>query len=331
MKKICRFIIIIISFTLMISCGNGVKDGGYEIALITEGTIDDKSFNQGAWEGLTQYADEKGKTYKYYQPTQKTTDGYIDSIDLAVAASAKLIITPNYLFETAIYKSQDNHPDITFVLLDGVPQDGNYTDFRIEKNVYSVLYAEEQAGFLAGYAIVKEGYTNLGVIGGMAVPPVIRFGYGFVQGAQAYAKAKEMPAQSVEIRYAYADKPGNTPENQAVAKEWFQNGAEAIFTIGYELTNGVIAAAEEFGKQVIGADINWSDASQNVAISAVKHYSQAVQDLIDLSYNEELTGGSTVQRTAAENGIALTMDDSHLKNFTRKPFRWKDRTPFPIT
>ena len=128
MKKICRFIIIIISFTLMISCGNGVKDGGYEIALITEGTIDDKSFNQGAWEGLTQYADEKGKTYKYYQPTQKTTDGYIDSIDLAVAAGAKLIITPNYLFETAIYKSQDNHPDITFVLLDGVPQDGNYTD-----------------------------------------------------------------------------------------------------------------------------------------------------------------------------------------------------------
>ncbi|MBW5380792.1 BMP family ABC transporter substrate-binding protein, partial [Brachyspira hampsonii] len=143
MKKIFSLIIIIISFIFIVSCSKDNTSGKYEIALITEGSIDDKSFNQGAWEGLTQYAKENGKTYKYYQPTQKTTDGYIDSIDLAVSTGAKLVITPNYLFETAIYKAQDIYTNVHFILIDGTPQDGTYTDFRIEKNVYSVLYAEE--------------------------------------------------------------------------------------------------------------------------------------------------------------------------------------------
>lgn len=158
-----------------------------------------KSFNQGAWEGLTQYAQEKGISHKYYQPTQKTTDSYVDAIDLAVAAGAKLVVTPGFLFEPAVYRAQDTHPNVAFVLLDGTPQDGTYTDFRIETNVYSVLYAEEQAGFLAGYAAVKEGYTNLGVMAGMAVPAVIRFGYGFVQGANYAAKEMALAVGSVKI------------------------------------------------------------------------------------------------------------------------------------
>ncbi|WP_241392469.1 BMP family lipoprotein, partial [Brachyspira hyodysenteriae] len=149
MKKILVLIITLMSFILMISCGGGKKSGGYELALITDvGTIDDRSFNQGSWEGLTKYAQEKGISHKYYQPSQKTTDAYVDAIDLAVSAGAKLVVTPGFLFEPAVYRAQDTHPNVSFVLLDGTPQDGTYTDFRIEKNVYSVLYAEEQAGFL---------------------------------------------------------------------------------------------------------------------------------------------------------------------------------------
>ena len=102
--------------------------------MITDvGTIDDRSFNQGAWEGLTKYAQEKGITHKYYQPSQKTTDAYVDAIDLAVSAGAKLVVTPGFLFEPAVYKAQDTHPEVNFVLLDGTPQDGTYTDFRIRK------------------------------------------------------------------------------------------------------------------------------------------------------------------------------------------------------
>ena len=105
---------------------------------------DDKSFTQGSWEGLKKYAEEKGITYKYYKPAGKDTDSKIDSIYLAISSGAKLIVTPGYLFEPAIYKVQDIYPEINFVLLDGTPQDGTYTDFRIEKNVYAVLYAEEE-------------------------------------------------------------------------------------------------------------------------------------------------------------------------------------------
>ena len=201
MKKI--LILITIFMIFIVSCGlKNKKSGGYELALITDvSTIDDRAFNQGSWEGLTKYASEKSISHKYYQPAQKNTDAYIDAIDLAVTAGAKLIVTPGYLFEPAIYKAQDTHPDVSFVLLDGTPQDGTYSDFRIETNVYSVLYAEEQAGFLAGYAVVKEGYTNLGVMAGMAVPAVMRFGYGFLQGANYAAKEMNMPVGAINANY----------------------------------------------------------------------------------------------------------------------------------
>ena len=99
MKKFLTSIILIMSVILMISCAGGKKSGGYELALITDvGTIDDRSFNQGSWEGLKKYADEKGISHKYYQPAQKTTDAYVDAIDLAVSAGAKLVVTPGFLF-----------------------------------------------------------------------------------------------------------------------------------------------------------------------------------------------------------------------------------------
>ena len=129
-----------------------------------------------------------------------------------------------------------------------------------------------------------------------------------------------MPAQSIEIRYQYAADKNNKPENEALAKEWYQAGTEAIFAVDATVTKAVISAAEEFGKYVIGSDVDWSGVSQTVAISAVKNYSQTVQEFIDLSYNEELQGGVTVHCDASRDGIALTMDASKLKLFTRKTY-----------
>ena len=144
MKNFLKLIILLIILIISLSCKDTKKNSGYELALITDiGTIDDKSFTQGSWEGLKKYAEEKGITYKYYKPAGKDTDSKIDSIYLAISSGAKLIVTPGYLFEPAIYKVQDTHPEINFVLLDGTPQDGTYTDFRIEKNVYAFLYAED--------------------------------------------------------------------------------------------------------------------------------------------------------------------------------------------
>ncbi|MDR2650612.1 MAG: BMP family ABC transporter substrate-binding protein, partial [Clostridiales bacterium] len=183
-----RILPLAIAGILTLSACAGGTSGKFDLALITDlGTIDDKSFNQGAWEGLKQYADEKNITHKYYQPTEQSDDAYLNGIDLAVSGGAKVIVTPGYLFETPVYTAQERYPDVKFILVDGNPHDADY-NYKTGANSVGITYAEEQAGFLAGYAAVKDGMTKLGFMGGMAVPAVIRYGYGFVQGADYAGK-----------------------------------------------------------------------------------------------------------------------------------------------
>lgn len=313
MKKLLCLLFISV---MILSCGSGGK--GYELALITDvGTIDDRSFNQGAWEGLKKYAEEKKIAHKYYQPAEKSTDAYINAIDLAVAGKAKVIVTPGFLFEPAVYKAQDTHPDVKFILLDGAPQDGTYTDFRIESNVYSVFYAEEQAGFLAGYAIVKEGYTNLGVMAGMAVPAVIRFGYGFVQGAEYAAQELGLASGTIKMNYTYVGNFNPTPENQTLATSWYQSGVQVIFAPAGGAGNSAMAAAEQNNGLVIGVDVDQSAESKTVITSAVKMLGSSVYDAIDAYYNNNFPGGQSVVLDAKVNGIGLPMETSRFKNFTK--------------
>ena len=319
MKNFLKLIILSIILIISLSCKDTKKNSGYELALITDiGTIDDKSFTQGSWEGLKKYAEEKGITYKYYKPAGKDTDSKIDSIYLAISSGAKLIVTPGYLFEPAIYKVQDIYPEINFVLLDGTPQDGTYTDFRIEKNVYAVLYAEEEAGFLAGYGVVKEGYTNLGVMGGMAEPSVIRFGYGFVQGAD-YA-AKELGVKNIKIDYTYIGGYEPTPEVQTKASSWFIKGVQVIFAPAGGAGNSVMSAAEQNKGYVIGVDVDQSVESPTVITSAMKMIGESVYNAIDEFYKGNFPGGNSVILDAKVHGIGLPMETSKFKNFTKEDY-----------
>lgn len=316
MKNFSALIVMILT-VLSLSCGGNSK--GYELALITDvGTIDDRSFNQGSWEGLKRYAEEKGITHKYYQPAEKTTDAYLDSIDLAVQAGAKVVVTPGFLFEPAIYKAQDSHPEVNFVLLDGSPQDGTYTDFRIEENVYSVFYAEEQSGFLAGYGAVKEGYTNLGFMGGMAVPAVIRFGYGFVQGVE-YA-AKELGVRNVKVDYNYLGGFNPSPEIQTKAASWYRNGVQVIFVSGGGAGNSVMAAAEQNNGLVIGVDVDQSGESTSVLTSAMKMIDESVYNAVDEFYKDNFPGGQSVVLDAKVHGIGLPMETSKFTKFTQADY-----------
>ena len=140
----------------------------YDIAMITDiGTIDDKSFNQGTWEGVVAYAEKNNITHKYYKPTEQTTDAYLAAIQLAVEGGAKVIVTPGFLFEAPIFQAQDLYPDVTFVLIDGFPNNGDYNNLveKTGKNTVGIKFAEEQVGYLAGYAAVKDGDTKLGIHG----------------------------------------------------------------------------------------------------------------------------------------------------------------------
>lgn len=295
------------------------KEDTFELALITDvGTIDDKSFNQGAWEGVEAYAKEKGITYKYYKPTEKSDSAYINSIDLAVKAGAKVIVCPGFLFEVPIHTVQTQYPDVNFVILDGAPHAGDY-NVEIAPNTYSIFYAEEEAGFLAGYSIVKEGYTKLGFMGGMAVPAVVRFGYGFVQGADYAAKELGL-TEDVQVKYTYVGNFDATPENQAKASSWYNEGTEVIFACGGAVGNSVMKAAEAAGTKVIGVDVDQSAESDTVITSSMKNLAKSVYDALDAYYAGNFPGGTSVSLDATVEGVQLPMENSRFEKFTQADY-----------
>jgi basic membrane protein A len=291
----------------------------YELALITDiGDIDDKSFNQGAWEGLKEFADANGKSVQYYRPAQQGTDEYLDSIELAVSNGAKVIVTPGFLFETPIFFAQDEYPTTKFILLDGVPNDGNWggpngPEFRSEDNVMSILYAEEQAGFLAGYAAVREGYRSLGFMGGLAVPAVVRFGIGFAQGAQFAASELSLANGEVTLRYHYTGDFAANPKNRTTADNMYQAGTEVIFAAGGAVGQSVMASAEAASvggveKKVIGVDINQGGDSPTVITSAMKGLGASVKQALTEYYAGSFRGGEIVVFDASNDGVGLPTD-----------------------
>lgn len=304
------------------AAAEGVSDDGtFELALITDiGTIDDKSFNQGSWEGLRDYAVDNGISHKYYQPSEKSTDAYLSAIELAVRGGAKVIVTPGFLFEEPIFIAQDQYPDTHFILIDGVPHNEDYTEFRTEPNVVGVLYAEEQAGFLAGYAAVKDGSRNLGFMGGMAVPAVVRFGYGFVQGAEHAAQELGLTAGEVTINYHYTGGFDATPEVQTLAASWYQSGVDTIFACGGAVGNSVMAAAEQAGAKVIGVDIDQSGESETVITSAMKGLGASVYSTLEAFYAGSFPGGETIVMDASNDGVALPMATSRFDSFAQADY-----------
>lgn len=293
--------------------------GGYELALVIDvGTIDDKSFNQGSWEGLEKYAQESGLPAKYYKSAEVTTDSFVETIELAIEGGAKTVVCPGFLFEEPIYAVQDTHKDVHFILVDGEPHDADY-NYATSENTMPILYQEDEAGFLAGYAAVKDGYTKLGFMGGMALPAVIRYGYGFLSGAD-YA-AEEMGIDGVEVTYCYTGSFDATPEAQARAASWYQAGTEVIFACGGSVGNSVMAAAEASeGAKVIGVDVDQSSESDTVITSAMKMLSNSVYDAVKSVYDGTFQGGKTAIFNAANNGVGLPMETSKFKNFTQEDY-----------
>jgi len=292
---------------------------GYEIALVTDlGTIDDKSFNQGAWEGVVAYGDEFGIAYKYYQPTEKTTASYVETIGLAVEGGASIVVCPGFLFEPAVYQVQDTYPDVNFILIDGEPHDEDYAEYRTNSNVMCIMFQEDEAGFLAGYAAVKEGHTKLGFMGGMAVPAVIRFGYGYLQGAE-YA-ANEMGIDSIEVQYYYTGGFAATPEAQAMAASWFESGTGVIFGCGGSVGNSVMAAAENVDKSVIGVDVDQSSESDTVITSAMKMLKNSVYEGLKGHFDGNFTGGQTIFFDVTSDSVGLPMETSRFETFTQEDY-----------
>lgn len=307
MKKVLSLILVLsLVLTLFSGCG-GSK--GYEIALITDkGNIDDKSFNQGSWEGVEAFAKANKISHKYYKPEDANDVAYLAAIDLAVEGGAKVIVTPGFLFEVPIYEAQTRYPEVKFILLDGTPRTADYSDFTTKDNVASVLYAEEEPGYLAGYAAVKDGMTKLGFMGGMAVPAVQAFGYGYLQGAEDAAKELGLADGSIKAIYHYTGDFAETDTNKATAKTMYQEGIEVIFACGGSVGKSVMAAAQEAGKKVIGVDVDQRYDSETVITSATKGLAASVMQVLEAIYKTNswsTFGGQVTYFNAVNDGVGL--------------------------
>lgn len=320
MKKKFISILLILSMTLtcvfaLVACKP--KNETYEIALVTDvGNIDDKSFNEGSWNGVKAYATENKISYAYFKPSEDTTEARMETIKTAISKGAKVVVCPGYLFEEAVYNLQDSYPNVNFLLLDGTPHNVDYTDFKTSKNVHCILYREEQAGYLAGYAAVKEGYKKLGFLGGMDVPAVIRYGYGFVQGAEA--AAVEGNIDGVEVKYWYSG--SFTPKDEIKTKmdSWYTAGTEVVFSCGGGIYLNATAAAAEANKKVIGVDVDQASQSPTIITSATKGLTESVKIALKSYYANNGAwdtnhAGKTAVLGAAENCVGLPTATSSWK------------------
>lgn len=307
-----RFLSIALAITLIAVSLAGCSGGsstGHEIILITDkGNIDDKSFNQGSWEGVVEFAKREGISHTYIKPEDASNDGYLAAIDLAVQGGAKVIVTPGYLFEVAIYEAQQKYPDVKFILLDGAPHPADDYTPDIKDNVASIMYAEEESGYLAGYAAVMDGMRNIGFMGGMAVPAVQAFGYGYLQGAEDAAKELGLPDGSIKVIYHYTGNFEENDTNKATAATMYQEGIEVIFACGGSVGKSVMSAAAEAGKKVIGVDVDQRYDSETVITSATKGLAPSVIAVLESIYKTndfEKYAGKTTYFNAKNDGVGL--------------------------
>ena len=328
----------ILSLSALTGCGGAKKSeiasnfepikADFTVGMVTDaGTIDDKSFNQGTWEGVL----GSGLKSSYLKPAGTTEADYLKEIGNLYDAGFKFIVTPGFKFETSIFKAQDKYPDAKFVILDGAPHAGDYVNV-IKDNTVSILFAEHEAGFTAGVAAALElKDAEIGFIGGMEIPAVQKFNWGFQQGVN-YANenlgtAIKMNAENVIYQGSF----DNVAAGQQLAAQMYDKGVKAIFTAAGGVGVGAITEAKERAKKgedvwVIGVDVDqyadgiYDEANGKSAIltSAMKHIDQATYDMIKAEAEGKFPGGQQLVFDAKTNGVGIPATNPNLSEETTK-------------
>ena len=297
------------------------------VALVTHSPasiLEDASFNQGAWDGVQRFAAENNiasDNIFWAQPNDGTVDARIELVEnLINDRGAEVIVMPGFDWNHAAYDLQTYFPDTKFILLDTLPVSPDWSDFTIENNLVSISYAEEQSGFLAGYAAVMDGFRELGFLGGRAVDAVIRFGHGFILGAEHAAQELGLEPGDVTIKYHYTGTFAADPAIATTAGAWYAAGTEVIFVAGGRIFDSVIPAAEAAGTFMIGVDGDQSGLSEVVITSAMKDLAQSVADMLNDILNGTFKGGQALLYNAEGRGVGLPMATSRFNNFTQAQY-----------
>ena len=293
-------------------------DGTYEVAFVTDvGQLKDKSFNQGTYDGVKLFADANGLTYKYYQPANgdaATDDDRIDAMKAAAENGAKVVVAAGFMQGTALAAAAAEYPEVKFVFIDGWSLGMD--------NVAAIVFQEEQCGYLAGYAAVKEGYTKLGFTGGGGGTndACCRYGYGYVQGANAAAAELGI---TVEMNYTWLYGATFSPsaELQTLCSGWYQAGTEVIFACGGSIFDSVTAAAAASDCAVIGVDVDQSFQSDTVITSALKGIGEAAYQALEAAYglngaDWSAWGNNCTTLGAAQGAVGLPTATWSLTDWT---------------
>ena len=336
MKKILALMLALVMVLSLAACGASDAPAAdapdaeapaaeYKVAMVTDyGDITDQSFNQTTYEACKAFAEANGVDFTYYKPAGDSDAERVAMIEKAVDEGYNVIVLPGFAFAAAIAEAAPMYPEVKFIALDGELTAGTYN------NVYSAIYQEELSGYMAGYAAVKLGYTKLGFLGGMAVPAVQRFGYGYVQGADAAAKELGI---TIDMNYIYGGLFYGTADITAVMDTWYAAGTEVVFACGGGIfTSAVDAAKKVEGAKVIGVDVDQAgviagyagDADTSLTItSAMKGlYPTTVDTLTDVIVN-----GNWEKYAGKVETLGLVNGDDPTANYVQIPMettQWSD-------
>ena len=333
-----KFLVMLLAALMVFSfaaCGGGgdsgsSDDGTMKVAMVTDyGDITDQSFNQTTYEACKAFCEENNIEFTYKKPASDADADRVSSIEEAIEEGYNVIVMPGYAFANAIYEVAPLYPDTKFVALD--VSEGDLTAYGEREfdgpNVYSAVYQEELAGYMAGYAAVKLGYTKLGFLGGMAVPAVQRYGHGFVQGADA--AAAELGKSDVEIKYVYGGQFFGDADITAAMDTWYGAGTECVFACGGGIYSSAAEAAAKTGGKVIGVDVDQKDIIDGqygdgmTVTSAMKGLAPTVNTLLRAimsgewdKYAGQIQTLGLVSETPAENYVQLPDSTQFGDGFT---------------
>ena len=332
-KKFLALALSALMVTGLVGCGSNSNSGNssettLKVGMVTDsGTIDDKSFNQGTWEGIKKAEKELGVEKNYMQPSGETEANYLTEIQNLYDSGYKFIVTPGYKFETAIYKAQEQYTDAKFVILDGAPHNGD-NNYVVAENTVAIYFAEEQSGFAAGIAAaveLKDG--ELGFIGGLEIPSVKKFDYGFQQGV---AYANENYGTNVSLKtenIVYSNSFVDTALGQQLAAQMYDRGVKAIFAAAGGVGTGVITEAKSRvvnGEEVwvIGVDSDqyadgiYEGNKSVILTSAIKKIDEATYQMIENQLNDKFQGGETLRFDASNDGVGIPAENPNLSEDT---------------
>lgn len=311
---------------------NPATDGPMKVAMITDsGDINDQSFNQTTYEASKDFCETNELAFKYYKPAGDSTEARVASVEQAIQDGHNVIVMPGYLFGETIAEVADANQDVTFVALD-VSQGDLGANYTIPGNVATFVYREEISGFMAGYAAVKEGYKKLGFLGGLGVPAVVRFGFGFVQGANAAAVEMKI-ADQVSVNYVYGGQFYGDAAITGAMDTWYSNGVEVVFACGGGIYTSACEAAAKVGGKVIGVDSDQSyvinkDYPGMCITSAMKGLAptvntilQAIKDGNWKNYYGTVSNMGMVSGTDASlNYVQLPTETWSMTKFTKEDY-----------